>query len=485
MRKIKIVCTIGPKSASVVGIKGLIGAGMNVARLNGSHNTLAWHAETVALIRSVDPNLPILFDIPGSKIRTALLDHEPEFAIGDSIVFTVDEGRSGPDRVLVGNSRFHEMVSAGDSILADDGRLRFTVLSVEGPDVVCRADIAGKLRSRKGLNIPSKILPWNPLRDVDRQMVAFARDNDIDFVGISFVESAEHVEAIRELARDRRPRIVAKIETEKGYENRSEVLNAADAVMIDRGDLAVETSLDTVAIYQKEILDTARKYGKAVIVATEMLHSMIEEPTPTKAEVSDISNAVLDGASAVMLSGETAVGPFGIEAVDVMHRVITSVEQYRDGGASRNPALSKNELAAATGTAIAQLCDVLPISKIVAITVSGFAARMIASSNVRQPIIAVSNQETSARSFNLLAGTEGVFVDVPFSRTGTEHIPLCLEALWRMRMLDETDVVLVTGLTYPHSGSRMNMISIHSIKDLSETLGWESRDQAYEESSVA
>lgn len=485
MRKTRIVCTIGPISASVVGIKGLLGAGMNVARLNGSHNTLDWHAETVSLIRSVDPRIPILFDIPGSKIRTAILEHEPEFDIGDVIVLTVDAARRGQDRVLVANESFHRMVSAGNSILADDGRLRFKVLSVQGPDVTCRAEIAGKLRSRKGLNIPTKVLPWKPLRDVDRQMVEFARDNEIDFIGISFVESGEHIRAIRDLTEDHFPRIVAKIETEKGYFNRHEVFEEADAIMIDRGDLAVETSLDTVAIYQKEILSTGRKFGKPVIVATELLHSMIEQPTPTKAEVSDISNAALDGASAVMLSGETAMGPFGIEAVEVMDRVLTSVESYRDNAEPDHRVASKEELAKATGQAIAQLCHVLTITKVVAVTVSGFAARMISSSAVRQPIIAVSNRKVSARSFNLLPGTTGVFLDIPFSRTGTEHFPLCLEALWRMRLLDDDDVVLVTGLTYPHGASRMNTISIHKIGDLRDALGWETGAPAYGESSVA
>ena len=485
MRKTRIVCTIGPQSASVAGIKGLAGAGMNVARLNGSHNTLDWHAKTVLLIRSVDPTIPILFDIPGSKIRTSNLAHEPEFDAGDTIVLTTDQASGGLRRVPVGSDVFHRMVAAGDIILADDGRLRFAVISVDGRDVTCRAEIAGKLRSRKGLNIPTKVLPWKPLRDADRQMVAFAMENDIDYVGISFVEFGEHVRAIRDLTRDGFPRIVAKIETERGYHNREDVLEAADAVMIDRGDLAVETSLETMAIYQKEILSTARKYSKPVIVATEMLHSMIEQPTPTKAEISDISNAALDGASAVMLSGETAVGPYGVAAVEVMDRVLASVERYRDGHKGATLGATKEQLAAATGVAIAELCNVLAITKVVAVTVSGFAARMVASNGVPQPVIAVSNQAAAARSFNLLPGTTGVFVDIPFSRTGTEHIPLCLEALWRMGLVDETDTVLVTGLTYPHSGSRMNMISIHSIRDLSETLDWLRGSDRHNESSVA
>jgi pyruvate kinase len=372
----------------------------------------------------------------------------------------------------VAHEAFPSLAEVGATILADDGTLRFTVLAVEGPDVTCRAEIAGTLRSRKGLNMPSRLLPWHPLSPKDEAMIAFARAHQIDFVGLSFVESAEHIQAIRQLAGDESPRIIAKIETQGGYDHRDEILAMADAVMIDRGDLASETSLETMTIYQKEIISTARRHSKPVIVATEMLHSMIEHPTPTKAEVSDISNAAMDGASAVMLSGETAVGPFGVHSVEVLDRILKSVESYMDDhGRSRAP-LSREALAVATGKAIGSLCEALSITKVVAITISGFAARVLSAQGLRQPILAVSNQAAAARSFRLLPGTRGIHVDVPFSRQGTEHVPVCLHRLWELGLVDESDVILVTGLTYPHEGLRMNTISIHGIQDLKEALGW-------------
>jgi pyruvate kinase len=213
----------------------------------------------------------------------------------------------------------------------------------------------------------------------------------------------------------------------------------------------------------------AQCHGKPVIVATEMLHSMIENPFPTKAEVTDISNAVLDGASALMLSGETAVGHFPTEAVALMRRVADTVAESARGAADQTLGF---EAPPAIGEAIAMLCRRLPISKIAAVTISGYAARIIANTRPRQPILAVSNDEGTARSMNLLFGTEGVLVAIPFSRTSTDHLAICLEELWRRGKLMDDDVVLVTAVGYPKSGNRMNMIQVHAVSDLHESLGW-------------
>jgi len=472
MSRTRIVCTLGPESATEAGIRALLGAGMTMARLNGSHNSLAWHGAAVARIRAIHGTLPILFDLPGTKIRTAQLEREPEFAVGD--ILALSGARSaGSGRVRVDCAAFHTLVRPGGTILADDGTLRFTVTAVEGADVLVRAETAGRLRSRKGLNVPSGHLAWHPLPAGELRLLDFARARGIDFIGLSFVESAEHVQAIRQRIAGECPRIIAKIETQAGYGNREEIFRAADAVMIDRGDLSAETSLETMTIYQKEIIATARRHSKPVIVATELLHSMIAQPTPTKAEVSDISNAVMDGASAVMLSGETAVGPYGVQSVQVMQRILQSVERHLDARAGTQLPLTREALALATGEAINRLCQALGITKVVAITRSGFAARMVSAQGIRQPILAVSNDLAAARSFNLLPGTTGVHVAVPFSRTGTEHMPVCLGRLWQLGLLDLDDVILVTGLTYPNEELRMNTISIHGVRDLRDALQWE------------
>jgi pyruvate kinase len=303
-------------------------------------------------------------------------------------------------------------------------------------------------------------------------MVKFARQHQVDYIGISFVETGAHVRAIRELAGIGFPRIVAKIENSNGLNNMAEVIDAADAIMIDRGDLAVETNLENIAIYQKQIIKLSINLGKPVIVATEMLHTMIENSFPTKAEISDISNAVLDGASATMLSGETAVGKNAIAAVKVMQRTATVAADYLQSSCDGTKSEAEQSIPRVMGEATDLLCKSLPITKIIAVTISGFAARSIALRRPRQPILAVSNDAMSARSFNLLSGVTGVCVNLPFSKTSMDHIPACLEELWHRKLIELNDVLLVTAVAYPKSGNRMNLIQTHVVRDLAGTMGW-------------
>jgi pyruvate kinase len=469
MKRVKIVATIGPGTNNSDAIQALLASGMDVARLNGSHADLTWHAATIGLLRRMAPSLPILLDIPGRKIRTRQLSHEPSFSVGDSIVLTTSSGHDGREKVPVNREDLHDHLSPGDTVFADDGTLRFTVLEVQGRDIRCRAEAAGTLRSAKGINVPSVTFEGGSLTERDMEMIEFACEHGIDYVGISFVDSARLVEEVRGLVGPGGPRVLSKVENLGGMNNLNEVVDASDAIMIDRGDLSVETNLESIVIQQKRILEVARTYGKPVIVATEMLHSMIENPFPTKAEVSDISNAVLDGAAALMLSGETAVGRYPTQAVALMRSVADTVGESAQEAADQTQFLGGPQ---AMADAVAMLCRVLPITKIVPITISGYAARMVANSRPRQPILAVSNQVGTARSMNLLFGTEGIHVDIPFSPTNTDHIPLCLEELWRREYLLDTDVVVVTSVGYPKSGNRMNMIATHLVSDIRDSLGW-------------
>ena len=469
MKRTKIICTVGPRTESEADIHMLVEAGMDVARLNGSHNNLEWHAATIARIRAVAPNVPILLDIPGRKIRTIGLSHEPTFKVGDTVILTTDTRHDGHEKVPVNYERLHEDLLAGHTILADDGTIRFTVDRIESRDIYCRAETSGQLKSRKGINVPFVKLQTALITDRDRSMMKFARDNGIDFVGVSFVESAAHVEAIRELAGGTWPRIVAKIENQGGLDHMEEIIAATDVIMIDRGDLSVETNLENVSMFQKRIIETARHAAKPVIVATEMLHTMIHNPVPTKAEVSDISNAVLDGCAATMLSGETAVGDFPFEAVSMMRRVADAAAVYLQASGSVEKSAAIPHVVA---EAIALMCRSLPITKIVAVTRSGYAARTLAARSPSQPILAVSDDAYRARSLNLLAGVEGIFLDIPFSKTSTDHLVQCLELLWRDGKLENSDMVLVTAVGYPRSGSRMNLLQTHVIGDLAKTMGW-------------
>jgi pyruvate kinase len=470
MNSVKIVATIGPISANEDMLRQLVAAGMNVARLNGSHADLDWHAATIELIRRIAPELPILLDIPGRKIRTQALLHEPSFAAGDTVILTTDGTADGRERIPVNREDLHESVRVGGVIFADDGTLRFTILEIRGRDIVCRAENAGTLRSAKGINVPGAVFDSQGLTMRDKTMLDFAKGQHVDLVGISFVESEGHVDDVRRTLGAEGPQVLAKVENLGAMSNLEEVIAAADAVMIDRGDLSVETDLEGVALRQKQILRVAQAAGTPVIVATEMLHSMMDHAVPTKAEVSDITNAVLDGASALMLSGETAVGRYPVEAVSVMRRVADrAAESVQDS----LDATTGASVPMAVGEAIALMCRRLPITKIVAITISGYAARMVAAGRPRQPILAVSNNEGCVRSLNLLYGTEAVFLPVKFSRTSTDHVAACLKALWLDGRLVEDDLVLVTSVGYPKHGTRMNLIQTHSIRDLLDTLGWE------------
>lgn len=473
MKRTKIICTIGPRTESAECIGKLAEAGMDVARLNGSHSDLDWHAATIARIRQAAPQVPILLDIPGRKIRTGWLVHEPSFGIGGVVVLTTDQSHDGRHKVPVNYPRLHEDLRAGHVVFADDGTLRFIVESIDGQDIRCRAETAGQLKSRKGINVPFVKLQTALITDRDRQMMEFARTTGVDFVGISFVESAEHVEAIRNLAGGDWPRIVAKIENQGGLDHMEEIIAATDAVMIDRGDLSVETNLESVSLFQKRIILAAERAAKPVIVATEMLHTMIGNAVPTKAEVSDISNAVLDGCAATMLSGETAIGEFPYEAVRTMRRVADAAASFIQSDSTNGKAAAA--VPHAVAEAIALMCRSLPITKIVAVTRSGYAARTLAVHRLAQPILAVSDDVYCARSFNLFAGVEGIYLDIPFSRTSTDHIVACLEALWRSGKLVGDDMVLVTAVGYPRSGTRMNLLQTHVVADLAYSLGWRSK----------
>jgi pyruvate kinase len=468
----KIVATIGPATDNREAVLALVHAGMSVARLNGSHADLAWHSRTIRLLRETVPMLPILLDIPGRKIRTAVLDREPQFEVGGQIILTTDGASPARNKVLVNYGDLHAELKAGETILADDGTLRFTVEEIIGRDIICRAETAGVLRSAKGINVPHVKLSTPIVTDRDRHMVAFATEEGVDFVGISFVESVAHVNAIRALANGRGPLILAKIENQGGLDHMAEIIEAADAIMIDRGDLSVETSLETLVLYQKRIIETARHHGKPVIVATEMLHSMIDNDFPTKAEVADIGNAVLDGASATMLSGETAVGRHPFKAVQIMRRICDATFANR-----RNDATIRTTQAAATPSqavedAIALILRSLPITKVVAITYSGYAARMLAARAVSQPILAISTNEPMARALNLCAGVESVYWEAVFSPDSADHVKACLKYLYEQRKLDYQDLILVTGAIYPRSGTRMNSVQVHKVADLILEFGW-------------
>ncbi|CAM3852773.1 pyruvate kinase [Aquirufa aurantiipilula] len=476
MNNTRIVATIGPATNNAKSLLELKKAGMSIARLNGSHNSLDWHKEVISLIHRVLPDTPILLDIPGRKIRTTQLASEPQFDIGDIIILTTDISFDGKEKVPVNYENLHNDLEAGQTVLADDGTLKFTITKITGRDIYLKAETPGCLKSKKGINVPYVKLNTKLVTERDRLMLKFAQENEVDFIGLSFVESKEHVQAIRDIINPLSyPRIVSKIENQGGINNMEEIIEVSDAIMIDRGDLSMETELDSIALMQKEIILSARRYAKPVIVATELLHSMIENSFPTKAEVCDISNAVLDGCAAVMLSGETAIGKNPVEAVSLMTRVVAKSENYlrkKENVKLLNSTKLTSAIPVAIGDAIEVICNEAIVTKIVAITRSGFAAKALSTRNLTQPILAISDEEMSAKSFNFFPGVKGIYFPEKFPKDNLDHVIKILEFLRNSNELTDEDLILVTAVGYPNSGSRMNMIQTHLVKDLAKTFHW-------------
>ncbi|MDH4206772.1 MAG: pyruvate kinase [Desulfobacteraceae bacterium] len=332
--KTKIVCTIGPASHSETVLEELMGRGMNVARLNFAHGTVEGHREDIRRIRLVAAKLErscmILADLPGPKIRVGKLQSEPiMLKKGDPVTLTTKDVPGTASRISVNYERLPESVTPGNVIFLNDGFIQLHVQEVSGTEVICEVVIGGPLLSHKGLNLPGVKLLVDPVTDSDLVFVEFCLQEGIDTFGVSFVEKADDIHKVRNFSRERGKsvHVVAKIERAEAVENIDEILDAADALMIARGDLGVQIPVEDVPAVQKKLIHKANLMGRPVITATQMLVSMTENIRPTRAEASDVANAILDGTDAVMLSEETAIGRYPVETVDMMARIASSIER--------------------------------------------------------------------------------------------------------------------------------------------------------------
>jgi pyruvate kinase len=332
----KIVCTIGPVSRSEAVLERLMRLGMNVARLNFAHGTLQGHREDIERIRTVAARLQrhclIMADLPGPKIRIGKLLEEPLLLEkGDEVVLTVKDRVGAPNQIPVDYKRLPESATPGSLIFLNDGFIQLRVEKVSGGEVFCRTVIGGPLLSHKGLSIPGVKIVADAVSETDLDFVAFALEQGVDTFGVSFTETAEDLLKVKRFARTKGQRayVVAKIERAEAIENFDGILSAADAIMIARGDLGVQIPLQDVPAVQKRLIHRANLLGRPVITATQMLVSMTENIRPTRAEVSDVANAILDGTDAVMLSEETAIGRYPLEAVEMIGKIALSVEREK------------------------------------------------------------------------------------------------------------------------------------------------------------
>jgi pyruvate kinase len=400
--KTKIVATIGPASESSAMLERLTRAGLNVARLNFSHGDLAAHAERIQRIRSaskaVGRRVAIMTDLPGPKIRIGKIEPEPmQLHAGENFMLTVKEMVGTPQRVSVSFKDLPSVVKSGDRLFLNDGLVQLTVERVTGGEVDCKVSVGGELRSHKGLNLPGIALGISAFTDHDRACLEFALQQGVDAVGQSFVETGDDMEAVRAAAEaaGKRPFIVAKIERLGAIRHFDEILNASDGIMIARGDLGVEVPIEEMAMVQKQLIARARIAGKPVITATQMLESMTESRLPTRAEATDVANAILDGSDAVMLSAESAIGKYPEEAVAMLARIAASTESQRppvrlEELRSRLRHGAPNTIADAIASIVETTLELVPCAAVFVPTRTGTTARMISRLNPSQWIVGLS-----------------------------------------------------------------------------------------------
>ncbi|MCL4499852.1 MAG: pyruvate kinase, partial [Chloroflexi bacterium] len=416
MRHAKIVCTIGPSSRSIDVLSRMIEAGMDVARLNMAHGSAEDHKQTIEMVREASESLgktvAILMDLAGPKLRIGDFEKgEIELEEGDEFTVTTRPVAGNEKVVSINYPNLPREVKKGSTILVNEGLVILEVKDVSGQDVRCGVLAGGPLYSRRSVNLPDVALSISPVTDKELTDVPFGIEHGVDWFGLSFVRSASDIEELRRLIENHggRQRIIAKIEKREAVANLADVIRTTDAVMIARGDLGVEMPTEDVPLVQKRAIREARIAARPVITATQMLESMIQNPRPTRAEVSDVANAILDGTDAVMLSGETAMGKYPVETVTVMSNVIKKAEEALDYG-GRLPMGHETTTSEAIGGAATELAERLGAAAIVTSTESGATARQVSKHHPRAPIIAAASDPMVLRQTRLSWGVVPVAV---------------------------------------------------------------------------
>ncbi|GHV50772.1 pyruvate kinase [Synergistales bacterium] len=415
---VKIVCTIGPASWNYETLSAMAKAGMNVARLNFSHGEYESHEKSLSLVRQIerDLGLPIaaLLDTKGPEIRTGEVENGAiDLAAGGQITLTSDPCLGTAERVHVNYPLLSREVKPGQDIFIDDGELHLNAVSVSGCDIVCEIVVGGALKNTKGVNIPGAPLSLPALSDRDKEDIAWGVRHGMEYLAVSFIKTKEDILGVRKFLKSLGSslKIIAKIETREAVANIDEIAEAADGVMVARGDLGVEMAAEDVPLAQKQIIELCRSKGKVVIVATQMLDSMIRNPRPTRAEASDVANAVLDGTDAVMLSGETAGGAYPVESVTTMRRIVDKAESVLDHwGIARTRTLRIAGVPDAVSDAAVLVARDVEAAAIISLTKSGITARMISKYRPTCPILGVTPSISTWRELALWWGVHPVKV---------------------------------------------------------------------------
>lgn len=472
-RRTKIVCTLGPSTRSEEMIEKLVQNGMNVARINFSHGTYDDHAEIIGILRKVadryDVSLPILGDLQGPKIRVGKMkDGAQRLETGDYITITSEEVEGTSEVIPIDYRGLAGDAREGNRILMDDGLLELKVVKKNADTITAQVVVGGELKSRKGVNLPDVKISMPALTEKDIRDLKFAVEHEVDYIGMSFVRSADDVQEVisRVRAEGSTAGIIAKIEKPEAVEVIDEIIEEANGIMVARGDLGIEIASESVPMVQKKIIARSRKAGKPVITATQMLDSMMQNPRPTRAESSDVANAVLDGTDAVMLSGETAAGLYPIEALQTMDKICRSVE----GKAShiynsleyRKPEWKEKQVIESLAYSCVMLAENVDAKAISTITHSGSTARRIAKFRPNVPLVAFTESDYVRRQLSLVWGVKPVKINEIFDTD--KSVKLMEEYLKKHGMvLNEDRVIIATGMPIAKRG-RTNMIKVSTIE---------------------
>jgi pyruvate kinase len=465
MRRTKIVCTIGPATSSPEKLHALIEAGMNVARLNFSHGNHDQHAAVIAAIRShpIGASIAILLDLSGPKVRIGeIAGNSVELSAGDEFILTARDVPGDAREATISIPEMTEVVPVGAQLLVDDGNIELKVIARKSERLVCKVVNSGTLSCHKGVNAPGVFLPIAAVTDKDLDDLRFGIQQKVDWVAASFVRSPSDIAVIRGICDAARARIglIAKIEKHEAVRHIDEIIAVVDGIMVARGDLGVEIPICEVPVMQKMIIKKCNAVGKPVITATQMLESMIHNPRPTRAEVSDVANAILDGTDAVMLSGETAVGEYPIRAVKMMDEVARFTEVSIPAQQTLHPDMAvDSSITQAVGQAACDMARDLKAAAIVTATSSGNTAMAVSRFRPKAAILALAHRSETLRKLALVWGVTAV--DIGPVKDSDHMMQECVDAADRSGMAPDGSVIVMTGGVPVGSAGNTNFIRVH------------------------
>lgn len=470
MRNTKIVCTIGPASEKPEVLKKLILAGMNVARLNFSHGSHEEHASRIETIRTCAKesglHISIMLDTKGPEIRTGVLENgQISLRKDDSFILTTEKIIGNQEKVSITYDRLPDDIYVGAIILIDDGLIELHVESINEREIYCRVIDGGVLKDRKGINLPKISTNLPAITEKDIADIAFGIRMNVDFIAASFVRKIEDVLQIRKIIQEYESNIsiIAKIENQEGVNNANDILNVADGLMVARGDLGVEIPAEDVPLVQKKLIAACNAAGKPVITATQMLDSMQNNPRPTRAEASDVANAIFDGTDAIMLSVETAAGTYPVESVEMMNRIAMKVESSLMYKEQVNHTSSRQmTITAAMGQAVTKTAHTLNATAILTPTESGYTARVVSKYRPSCPIIAVTPREDTLKRLALVWGVHPILFDG--ADNTDEMMGKSIQAAMKKKVIKQGDLIVITAGVPVRETGTTNMMKVHVVR---------------------